>query len=186
MTTAKPKLTATIDVSKDSVAVAYEFENLTGQTLLLYDRLWSMATNSLDDGWVYAEIRGSRALLKRAMEPKPEGFMTDTPPVPYARPIPPGEKATGSFSVSLPLRNRSAYGSRITARQSEDVQVSVAELAFAVGWSAEPSTYPPYLKPVDIGEDKGMLLLPYETVLQIQRILVADPIRSKLQGIVSQ
>ncbi|MCW5964025.1 MAG: hypothetical protein KIT83_08295 [Bryobacterales bacterium] len=186
MTTARPKLTATIQVSKDAVAVAYEFENVTGETVLLYDRLWSMANNALEDGWAYVEIRGTKALLKRALEPKPEGLMTDTPPVPYARPVPPGEKATGSFSVSLPLTRRSAYGSKMTAQQSRQVPVTVEELAFAVGWSLQPSKLPPYVKPVDIGEDKGMLLLSYETVLPIQRILLADPIRSQVPGIVSQ
>lgn len=170
------RLKVDIQPKPDSLEISYEFVNPKDQPVLVFDRMWDREKKAIDPEWVNIEIRGTKALISRTLSKKPAGLHFDNPPVPYGREVAPGGTLTGKFSVALPLKER--FGFYNFVRQSgEWKEIPVHEVAFALGWALKPTALPPAIQPVDVGEDKGMLLLPYEVVEPIQKLVISQPLR---------
>jgi len=176
------RLSAKFEFGPDTFQVEYTFENASNQTVLLFDRMWDFQTNAMNANWAYVEIRDGKALVKRALEIKPDTLMVEKPPVPYGREVLPGASLSGSFALPLPLKENQAYGTKLKPN-GQATPVRIQQIAFAVGWGVKPDNLPPGIKPVDVGADQGLLLLPYGSAKQIQRLLMATPMNTNLEGI---
>lgn len=170
------RLNATIQPKPDSLEISYEFINSTDQAVLVFDRMWDRAKKAIDPEWADVEIRGTKALISRSLSKKPEGLFFDNPPVPYGREVAPGKSLSGKFSVKLPLEERFGFYNFIR-QTGEWKEIPVTEVAFALGWTLKPQSLPPGVKPVDVGEDKGLLLLPYEMLEPIEKLVISQPLR---------
>lgn len=165
-----------IQPKPDSLEISYEFVNPKDQPVLVFDRMWNRAKKAIDPEWANVEIRGTKALISRSLSKKPVDLSFDNPPVPYGREVAPGKSVSGKFSVALPLEER--FGFYNFVRQTgEWKEIPVTEVAFALGWALKPQTLPPAVKPVDVGEDKGLLLLPYEMLEPIEKLVISQPLR---------
>lgn len=175
------RLKVNIEPTPDSLNISYEFLNTQEQPVLVFDRMWDRQKQALDPDWAHVEIRGTKALVSRAAFKKPEGLHFDNPPVPYGREVAAGKTLVGKFSIKLPLEEKFTFYNFV--RQSgEWVDLPVTEVAFALAWCPKPVALPPGIKPVDVGEDKGMLLLPYESTISKQKLLISQPLRVSITG----
>jgi hypothetical protein len=170
-----------IEPKPDSLNISYEFVNTQQQPVLVFDRMWDRQKQALDPNWAHVEIRATKALISRSVYKKPEGLRFDNPPVPYGRVVEPEQSLKGSFSVPLPLEEKFTFYNFV--RQTGEMQdLPVTEVAFALAWAPKPANLPPGIQPVDVGEDKGMLLLPYEMAISLQKLMISQPVRVNLTG----
>lgn len=136
-------------VAGDKLKVEYLVVNRSKVPVYLFDVMSNRGADGLNTNWVYADIDGGTAMLKRAMAPMPKDEFVEFPHVPYARELAPGARASGSFSIVLPLKQSEPYGPRDEKFQT----VEVAELEVAIGWSPKAAMQAqlPGTKPVKIG-----------------------------------
>lgn len=170
------RLKADIQPKPDSLQISYEFVNPTEQPLLVFDRMWDREKKALNPEWANVEIRGTKALISRALSKKPPDLHFDNPPVPYAREVPPGGTLSGKLDVPLPLAEHFGFYNFIR-QTGEWKEIPVSEVAFALGFAPKPAALPPGVKPVDVGDEKGLVLLSYELIESIQKLVISQPLR---------
>jgi hypothetical protein len=179
--TGAPTVRFRYKLAAEHLEVDYAFRNPFNAPVLVYDRLWNMQKEALDPAWIYIEISGGRAILKRQLEPLPVGLHHENPEVPYGREIAPGAEAAGNCKVDLPLREIGPYNA-ITKR-GQPREVALTSLEFHLGWSAVPDTLPPGVKPVEV-EGQKLLLLSYPKLASIQHVATSESFRVELAGVV--
>ena len=175
------RMKVNIQPKPDSLEISYEFLNPKDQPVLIFDRMWDREKKALDPEWANVEIRGTKALISRSLSKKPDGLHFDNPPVPYGREVAPPKTLRGKFTVPLPLEERFGFYNFIR-QTGEWKEIPVTEVAFALGWAMKPQAFPPAVKPVDVGEDKGLLLLPYEMLEPIEKLMISQPLRVTLSA----
>ncbi|HLG98925.1 MAG TPA: hypothetical protein VKX49_21620 [Bryobacteraceae bacterium] len=163
------------------VEFEYSLENTASQTILVFDRLWDMQTNTLKPDWAYVEIHESAATIKRAIEPLPKGLHIENPIVPYGREISPHSKASGRFSLGLPLTESGAY-SGFLYPGAQQKPGAIREIRFEVGWCPKPVSLPPALHPVEMNGET-LWLLPYGLVSMLQQIARSSPFQLDVPGL---
>jgi hypothetical protein len=164
----------------DHLEFEYSFENSLSQPVLVFDRLWDMQANSLKPNWVYVDIRGGEAAIKRLMETLPLGLHLENPAVPYGREIAPHARSGGKFSIALPLKQNGAYDGFVR-RGAQLKPLAVKEVTFSLGWCPKPTSFPPAIQPVEMNGET-LWLLPYGMASQVQRVAVSAPIQVHVTG----
>lgn len=164
---AEPDVQFEYKLNADSLEINYFVSNRSDGPIFIFDRLWNMETQSLDHNWVYVDIEDRVAILKRQMELLPRGLRFENPPVPYARELLPGQRATARFKVGLPLVETGPYDHIVKRGERRDVAIN--KLEFRLGWCPKPiaSAIPPGVTPVEINGEL-LWLLPYGLVANLQ------------------
>jgi|GEM_PF-3177054 len=173
---------AEILAADDGVKISYVVHNHSETPILVLDRLWNRKMKSFDPNWAFVEIRGSKALIKRVMEPKPQGLIVERPPVPYGREVAPGEKAEGSFTLPVPLRADGSYDAYVMPNAVEQ-EVEVTDIGFMLAWTTKPKEIlSPAMRLVKNGEET-LQPFQYHVLDGAQRFLTSSPATVRIKGI---
>lgn len=164
---------------QDGLECEYRGVNHAGVPILVFDRLYSMASRKMETGWFYARVQGSQVELSRALFQLPPGLHHENPEVPYGREVGVGETFSGHFRIPLPLRDRNPYPA--LTRQARVLPTSVTDLRFRLGWAPKPTNLPPAIAPVD-WEGERLWLLPYRSVLNLQQLATAEQRLAAVSG----
>jgi len=181
-TMTEPVLAVDFHVGPDQLEISYAITNDSDATVLVFDSMYDMTAEALDKNWAYADFAGGSALIKRQMELLPQGLTFENPPVPYAREIAPSQKATGRFTLPLPIKATGPYLPIL--RRTEPVQVDVASIQLQVGWCAKPKwdPLPPYVSHVEL-EGQNLIMMPYSVVAGMQKTVRSAPRPIQVRGI---
>jgi hypothetical protein len=169
-----------VQSTPDRLEFEYWFENPSEQTVLVFDRLWSMQANALEPNWAYVEIRNGRAEVSRHMEMLPQGLRHENPTVPYGREIAPLARGGGKFYLELPLKQHGEYDA-FRHQRIEFQPAEVHDLVFSMGWCPKPSQLPPGIQSVEM-HGETLWLLPYSLVAAIQLSAHAPAVRVEVPG----
>lgn len=165
-----------------NLQVKYMVVNRSSETIFVFDRMWDLDTDRLAVNWSYVEISGKKAVLKRALEPKPAGLAMEELPEPYGREIAPGKHATGSFQVALPLEQSGAYD--FTTQPKLDRIVNIENLELHIGWcrKKELGEYVSSVAPVKADSE---ILWPFSfhNIEEVQKVAKSAPIAIRLRGL---
>lgn len=166
----------------ENLQVTYTLVNRSSETVFVFDRMWDLDKDRLDINWSYVEFSGKKAILKRALEPKPAGLAMEELPEPYGRELRPGKRATGSFQVALPLKQSGAYD--FTTQPKLDRTVDIEDLELHIGWcrKKEFGTYASSVAPVKEGSE---MLWPFSfhNIEEVQKIAKSPTIHMRLRGL---
>lgn len=110
--------------------VDYSIINRAGVPIFVFDRFWDRRRKTLDVDQSSIDIVGSKAVIRRALLPMPDNVLVEHPDAALGREVAPGETATGSFQVSLPLEQSDPYGINEGERRPTDID----SLQLAIGW----------------------------------------------------
>jgi len=176
-----PTIELEVHSAPDHLEIRYSFLNRTTGPILIFDRFYDLKKEALDPGWVYVEIAGEVAMLKRQMELLPRGLHFDDPPVPYAREIAPGGKTAGSFKLPIPILESGPYNHIVKRGKPREVRIQGIEMH--MGWCPKPGRekLPPVLEPWE-QDGERLLLLPYGTVAGLQKVSKSARIPVNLKG----
>jgi hypothetical protein len=177
------KLKAEIQVQAEAIEVTYTVANESSEPVIILDRFFDRRKKSFDANWAYVEIRGGKALIKRAMERKPDTLPIEHPQTPYGRELKPGESLEASFSVPVPLEATNPYLFYSTPNAvTEEVQLT--DIGFLLAWTAvPPEPLHPSMRKI---EHDGETLQPfsYYYLDGKQRFLMAEPVTATIKGLV--
>lgn len=160
--------------------VQYSVVNKTNSPIVVFDRMRNLRTGEPDPNWAFVDIIGRTAVLKRAMEPTGGPVMMENIPEPYAREILPGETATGSFQLAVPLRQSDPYGRIPRGRTLRTVEVDKVEIW--VGWCPKSELKAASREKTKIGDD--LVWIPsYLDIELVQKTAKSAPIAIRLRGL---
>jgi hypothetical protein len=157
----------------------YSVVNNTSSPIVVFDRMRNLRTGEPDPNWAFVDIVGSLAVLKRAMEPSDVPLMMENIPVPYAREIPPGGTAAGSFQLVAPLRQSDPYH---RMRNTALRKAEVAKVEMWVGWCPKSELKEAAFESRIIGGDR-VWVPSYLDVEAVQKIAKSAPFALRLRGL---
>lgn len=148
----------------------YAGSNATGAPILVFDRLYAMASGRMEPSWAYVTVIGGHATVSRALCELPPGLHHENPEVPYGRQVEAGEAIKGRVRLALPLHDASPY--QHILRPAPPQPTTVTELDFRLGWCPAPSaqTMPSGIQPIT-WDGERLWLLPYAMVLRVQQVV---------------
>lgn len=168
-------------IAEGKLRIDYSIVNRSSEPIFVFDRMWDLNADRLDDNWVYVEIAGKTAILKRALEPMPGGLTMEEPPEPYGREIAPGGRATGTFRIRLPLEQAGAYD--FATRPKIDRVVNVESLELRVGWCRRKDfgEYASSVEPVKEGRET-LWPFSFHNIEGVQKIAKSKPVEMRLRA----
>jgi hypothetical protein len=175
------RLTARLEVDKDTLKVKYAVENLTAASIYLFNLLPDEETENPNRERAYVQFDNNHAAICKQLWPLPFGLLHERPEVPYAHLLEAGSRFEEVFSVPLPLGEMDPYY-HIVHRKGRATKVKIDQVEFQLGYAFAEELKGPPDAVVDHNGEK-IILCSYYQIVQVQRVVKSSLTPVKISGI---